>query len=85
MASRKKRRRCAVLFGFDLKDKENTGYLAFEDGKCSITQDRAAAKEFSLSAEPGKGTPADWCEFFKTEPEVANWRFHPIVLLKEAP
>ena len=76
-------RRFAVLFGFDVGDKDRTGYLKIADGKCAVVGDRKEATEFSLSAEPGKGTPKDWCEFFKTEPDVANWRFHPITLVEK--
>jgi hypothetical protein len=46
-------------------------------------EDRRDATEFSLSAEPGHGTPRDWCEFFKTEQSVSNWRFHPIIVVEK--
>lgn len=76
-------RRFAVLFGFDVGDKDRTGYLKVVDGRCTVVDDKREATEFSLSAEPGKGTPRDWCEFFKTEQDVSNWRFHPITVVEK--
>ena len=73
----------AVLFGFDITDKDRTGYLKVEETGYTVVDDRHDATEFSLSAEPGKGTPRDWCEFFKTEPNVSNWRFHPITITEK--
>lgn len=46
-------------------------------------EDRRDATEFSLFAEPGHGTPRDWCEFFKTEQGVSNWRFHPVTVTEK--
>lgn len=80
MAKRKRKkkavRRFAVLFGFDTADKDRTGYLKAGKNGCAVTQDRRDATEFSLSA--GVERIRDWCEFFKTEPATANWRFHPV-------
>ena len=76
-------RRFAVLFGFDTVDKDRTGYLKVRETGCTVVENRCDATEFSLSAEPGKGTPRDWCEFFKTEPDVSNWRFHPITIAQK--
>lgn len=76
-------RRFAVLFGFDITDKDRTGYLKVGETGCTVVDDRHDATEFSLSAEPGKGTPKDWCEFFKAEPDVSNWRFHPITIAQK--
>ena len=73
-------RRFAVLFGFDTGDKDRTGYLKVGETGCAVVKDRRDATEFTLSAEPGKGTPRDWGEFFTTEPDVSNWRFHPITV-----
>ena len=87
MAKRKRKqktvRKFAVLFGFDTADKDRTGYLKAGKNGCAVTQDRRDATEFSLLAEPGKGTPKDWCEFFKTEPDMSNWRFHPITITEK--
>lgn len=77
-------RRFAVLFGFDTKDRGKTGYLRAGEAGCSVVEDRRDATEFPLSAEPGKGTPRDWCEFFKTEQGVSGWRFHPVTITEEA-
>ena len=76
-------RRFAVLFGFDTGDKDRTGYLKVGETGCTVVENRCDATEFSLLAEPGKGTPKDWCEFFKTEPDVSNWRFHPITIAEK--
>ena len=76
-------RRFAVLFGFDTGDKNRTGYLKVGKTGCAVVENRRDATEFSLSAEPGKGTPRDWCEFFKTEQDVSNWRFHPIIVVEK--
>ena len=76
-------RRFAVLFGFDIADKDRTGYLKVGETGCTVVENRCDATEFSLSAEPGKGTPKDWCEFFKTEPDLSNWRFHPITIAQK--
>lgn len=82
MPRKKKKSKYAVLFGFDSKDKDRTGYLKVGPDGCSVVENREEASEFSLSAEPGKGTPLDWCRFFRTEPGVSNWRFHPITLTR---
>ena len=76
-------RRFAVLFGFDVGNKDRTGYLRVGETGYKIVENRHDATEFTLSAEPGKGTPRDWCEFFKTEPDVLNWRFHPITIAEK--
>ena len=76
-------RRFAVLFGFDITDKDRTGYLKVGETGCTVVENRCDATEFSLSAELGKGAPRDWCEFFKTEPDVSNWRFHPITIAQK--
>ena len=73
-------RRLAVLFGFDVGDKDRTGYLRVGETGYTIVENRRDATGFPLSVERGKGTPRDWCEFFKTEPGVSNWRFHPITV-----
>ena len=72
-----------MLFGFDVEDKDVLGYLAIGPDGPSVVEDRDRAARFALSAEPGKGTPKDWCEFFKTEPQLSGWRFHPVVLLDQ--
>ena len=76
-------RRFAVLFGFNVSNKDQTGYLKVGETGYTIVENRRDATEFTLSAEPGKGTPRDWCEFFKTEPDVSNWRFHPITIVEK--
>ena len=76
-------RRFAVLFGFNVSNKDRTGYLKVSKTGYTIVENRRDATEFTLSAEPGKGTPRDWCEFFKTEPYVSNWRFHPITIAEK--
>ena len=76
-------RRFAVLFGFDAGNKDRTGYLKVGEKGYAVVENRRDATEFSLSAEPGKGTPRDWCEFFKTEQDVSNWRFHPITVVEK--
>lgn len=76
-------RRFAVLFGFNIGDKDRTGYLKVGKTGCMVVKNRRNATEFSLSAEPGKGTPKDWCEFFKTEQDISNWRFHPVTITEK--
>ena len=76
-------RRFAVLFGFNIGDKDRTGYLKVGETGCMVVKNRRNATEFSLSAEPGKGTPKDWCEFFKTEQDMSNWRFHPVTVTEK--
>lgn len=78
-------RRFAVLFGFNIDNKDQTGYLKVGETGCMVVKNKCDATKFSLSAEPGKGTPRDWCEFFKTEQDVSNWRFHPITVVKNYP
>ena len=73
----------AVLFGFDTGDKDRTGYLRVGETGYTVVEDMRDATEFPLSAELGHGTPRDWCEFFKTEPGVSNWRFHPVTVAKK--
>lgn len=84
MSDGKPRRKYAVLFGFDSRDKSRIGYLKVLENGCSVVGRRSDATEFSLSAEPGKGTPSDWCRFFRDEPDVADWRFHPVIVTEKA-
>ena len=74
--------RFAVLFGFNVEDKDRTGYLKVGKTGYSVTEDPAEATAFSLNPESGKGTPKDWCRFFKSERDISNWRFHPVIMVK---
>ena len=83
MSRKNKKENYAVLFGFNLKDKTKTGYLQITpSGGYSIVKDASQASEFSTSVKAGKGSPLDWCEFFKTEPNISDWRFHPVILTR---
>lgn len=77
------RRKYAVLYGFNIDDKDDTGYLALGDNGPRVTKNWLDAARFSLSAEPGKGTPRDWCEFFKGEAALSRWRFHPVTMIDQ--
>ena len=73
----------AVLFGFCLDDKEKTGYLKILEKSCAVVSDKYDASRFSLDEkQPGWRPPSDWCRFFKDEPSVSRWRFHPVILTK---
>lgn len=82
---RKARDGYAVLFGFDVRDKERTGYVGEGERGLAVVDDVRKAKTFALSAEPGHGTPEDWRDFFRSEPGLSSWRFHPVVLDRELP
>ena len=71
--------RYAVLFGFDLEDKDRTGYVRAGEKGCSVVDGPEDATEFPLKPD-GEGSPKDWCEFFKGEPGLSGWRFHPVVM-----
>ena len=53
-----------MLFGFNIKNKNQTGYLCITDNGYKIVNDHMLATKYSLNVKPGKGTPKDWCEFF---------------------
>ena len=61
---KKKQQIYAVLFGFNIKNKNQTGYLCITDNGYKIVNDHMLATKYSLNVKPGKGTPKDWCEFF---------------------
>lgn len=82
MSRKKKKEKYAVLYGFNIKNKNKTGYLKIDRDGYSIVQDKSAAAGFSISTESGRGTPEDWCRFFKDEPEISDWRFHPVILIR---
>ena len=82
MSRKKKKEKYAVLYGFNIKNKNKIGYLKIGQDGYSIVQDKNNATNFSISIESDKGTPEDWCQFFKEEPEISDWRFHPIILIR---
>jgi hypothetical protein len=71
-----------VLFGFNIQNKNQTGYLCVIDNEYKIVNNYTLATKYSLNIKPGKGTPKDWCEFFKNEEKLDQWRFHPVILTK---
>ena len=71
--------RYAVLFGFSLHDRDRTGYVKAGPSGCSVTEDESDATKFRLAPD-GEGSPKDWCKFFRDEPELSSWRFHPVIM-----
>lgn len=83
------KRRWCVLFGFKRNDHNETGCLAFRDeeemrlnprlGLYKIVKDISEAKHFPcenyLSAS-GFAPPEKWLEFFNSERELREWKFH---------
>lgn len=80
---KKKQQTYAVLFGFNIKDKNQTGYLCITDNEYKIVNNHVLATKYLLNVKPGKGTPKDWCEFFKEEEKLNQWRFHPVILIEK--
>lgn len=75
----------AVLFGFDSRDKDSTGYLRIDDRGRRVVEDLSAATRFSLASDrSGWHPPEDWCRFFREEEDLSSWRFHPVVLAHRA-
>ena len=67
---------------FKKDDKNDVGFLGISKSKkhaYKIVDDAEDALKFPsenvLSAN-GFGTPKQWLEFFKNEPELKDWKFH---------
>ena len=80
---KKKQQKYAVLFGFNIKNKNQTGYLCITNNEYKIVNNHTLATKYSLNIKTGEGTPKDWCDFFKNEEKLDQWRFHPVILIKK--
>lgn len=79
-----------AMFGFNIDNKDETGFLSMSKSR----EDRALyeivdsideAMKFpsiNIYSQKGFGTPKQWLEFFKGEPELVDWKFH---LVKTTP
>ena len=72
-----------VLRGFKIDNKDETGFLAIgkarKDSTYTIVEDVDDAMKFpseNVYRLQGFGTPKQWLEFFKGEPELEDWKFH---------
>lgn len=86
---RSKRRRWCALYGFNINNKDKTGYLGFRDerelranprlGLYKIVKCAEEAAHFPCEnylSNPDFAPPEKWLEFFKKERELSQWRFH---------
>ena len=84
-----------VLYGFNINDKTEVGYLALRDqdelkrnprlGVYEVVEDESKAKRFpkeNYDSQPGFAPPEKWLEFFKGEDELKDWRFHLVTKTK---
>jgi hypothetical protein len=84
-----KSKRWCVLFGFKRNNHSETGCLAFRTqdeikanpklGIYKIVDNAALAKHFpceNYDDVSGFATPEKWLEFFSSEPELKEWKFH---------
>ena len=71
-----------VLRGFKKDSKAETGFLGINkmgNTTYSIVESQDDAMKFpseNVYNVKGFGTPKQWFEFFKGEPELAEWKFH---------
>ena len=73
-----------VLRGYNISNKDDTGFLSIDKaGKphqiYKIVESQDDAIKFpseNVYGTKGFGTPKQWCEFFKGEPELEDWKFH---------
>lgn len=71
----------SVLYGFRGPDDEDTtGYLRIEDGLSVVPSiwDATLFERENSSGSPDWACPAEWAEYFNSEPDLAPWRFHPV-------
>jgi len=84
-----------VLYGFNINDKDDVGYLALRSqddlkqnprlGVYEVVKDEAMARKFPMENYdnlPGFAPPEKWLEFFKEEDELSDWRFHLVTKTK---
>ena len=73
-----------VLRGFKIENKDETGFLSINAPEKSkdiykIVDSQDEAMKFpseNVYGTKGFGTPKQWFEFFKGEPELEDWKFH---------
>lgn len=73
-----------VLYGFKIDDKDETGFLALnpvgsKNGIYKIIDDAELALKLpskNVKRVRGFGTPAKWRDFFNSEAELSEWKFH---------
>ena len=73
-----------VLRGYNIGNKDDTGFLSIDKTKKShqiykIVESQEDAIKFpseNVYGIKGFGTPKQWFEFFKGEPELEDWKFH---------
>ena len=78
-----------AMFGFNIGNKDEVGFLSMsKDSRrhmYKIVDDAVDAMKFpseNVLSVSGFGTPKQWLEFFKGEPELVDWKFH---LVKTTP
>jgi len=85
----KKTKRWCILFGFKRDNHSETGCLAFRSndeikanprsGIYKIVESASEAKHFpceNYDNIQGFASPEKWLEFFSSEPELKDWKFH---------
>ena len=80
-----------LLMGFNKDNEDETGFLALDKDPESkkfyaVTKDKKLALKFpskNVNNVEGFGTPTQWLNFFKNEPELSSWKFH-IVKMKNS-
>lgn len=73
--------------GYNKDNEDETGMLAFDSESrkpYKIVKDLNDALKFpskNINNVEGFGTPEQWLDFFNSEPELEDWRFHLIKVL----
>lgn len=74
--------------GYNRKDKDQQGMLAMNDGKGTSSykivgyiKDALKFPSKNVDKVSGFGTPEQWLEFFSSEPELKDWKFHLMKIL----
>ena len=70
------------MFGYNRKSPDETGFLRLTDAGYEIIKDHELASGFeteNLTGKKGWGSPEQWKEFFNSEEELKDWRFHVVL------
>jgi hypothetical protein len=74
--------------GYNRKDKDQQGMLGMSDGKgtssykiVDYVKDALKFPSQNVDKASDFGTPEQWLEFFSSEPELKNWKFHLMKIL----
>lgn len=74
------------MYGFRKSSPGETGWLKVTGHGYSVVRDREDATGFETENDSGRkgwGSPAQWCGFFNSEEELADWKFHTVTFTEK--